>query len=132
MCFVLRNSRTFTDEYCTARLSGPSWSLVWNPALKKHSDALKKIQCRFLGYIYLRIFQYYPTDVTDTELLRSFQMESLENRRNIAEVNSLHNILQGRTDSTLLEEINLRIPRPNARLEETFNTHHLQKIPTQT
>ena len=132
MGFVLRNSktfrgiRTFRILYCALTRSHMKFGvLVWNPVLRKHSNALEKIQHWFLRYLYLRICQYYPTDVNYAELLQGFQMESLENQHMIAELN----ILQRNTDPTMCKKINLRIPISNVRLEETSHTHHLQKGP---
>ena len=67
-------------------------SLVWDPVLKKHSEAIEKIQCRFLKYIYLWVFQYYPVDVSYKKLLKGFEMESLENWRRNAQLNFLHSV----------------------------------------
>ena len=57
----------------------------------------------------IRFFNtYYPADVSYyKELLEGYQQELLENRHRIAEINLLYNILQGITDPTLLQKINL-------------------------
>ena len=55
-------------------------ALVWNPVLNEHSDALEKIQCRLLRYVYLWVFQYYPADINYTEPVEGFQLA--QNSRN--------------------------------------------------
>jgi len=125
MGFVLRNTKfpkdvtTLKILYCALVME--FGALVWNPVLKKHSDALEKVQRWFLRWAYFKVFQYYPTY---EELLRGFELESLENRRRMSKMNLLHEILQGNTNGTLLQGIRLRIPRQNSRLKETFYTQH--------
>ena len=52
--------------------------LVWNPIIKKYTEALERVQRHSLKYMYYRIFQYYPVDVPYGELLQGFEMESLK------------------------------------------------------
>ena len=66
--------------YALVRSHMESGSLIWNPVLKKHSEALENIQRRFLKYVYSRIFQYYP-NMGYKELLAGFEIDSLDNRR---------------------------------------------------
>lgn len=131
--FLIRNSRSFKNirtfkilYFALVRSHMESGSLVWNPILKKHSVALENIQRRFLKYVYSRIFQYYPFSISYAELLAGFEIDSLENRRRMAQLNFLHSVLQGHTNYNLLREIKLRVPRPNSRLHETFYADHGQ------
>jgi len=136
MGFVFRNTtsftgaRTFLTLYCAfVRSQIEFGTLIWNPILQKYSEALEKIQRRFLKYTYYRIFQYYPSDIEYGELLAGFELRALESRRQITQLRQLHSIVTGHNASPLLHEIQLRIPRANARLKETFYINNYRKGP---
>ena len=140
MGFILRNSKNFKNTqtltllyYALVRSQLESNMLVWNPISKKYIEAIEGIQRHYLKIVYFRIFQYYPFDINYTELLKGFEMDSLESRRNIALVGFLYNVLHGHVDSgDLLREISFRIPR-TTRHKATFfvrsaNTKAMQQV----
>ena len=62
---TFRSVGTFKVLYCALIRSHMEFGvLMWNPELKKHSDALEKIQRRFFRYVYLRVFQ--PAEILQT------------------------------------------------------------------
>ena len=70
---TFRDIRTFKILYCALIRSHMEFGvLVWNPVQKKHSDAMEKIQRRFLRYVYLRTFEYYPTTLVTLNYLKAF------------------------------------------------------------
>lgn len=133
MGFILRNSKNFRNfqtlkllYYALVRSQLESGMLIWNPISKKYIDVIEGIQRHYLKIVYSRIFQYYPFDLTYTELLEGFEMDSLENRRKVALVGFLYDILRGHIDnSNLLQEIPLRIPRTTRR-KATFYVKPVQ------
>lgn len=126
--FIVRNSRNFKNIqtlrvlYFSLVRSGLEFgSLVWNPHSVTTSESIEKIQKRFLKFLYLKTFEYYPTEIEYEELLRGFEVYSLDKRRAVASLLFLHDILKGRIqEEDLLSKININVPRVNGRWNLTF------------
>ena len=88
------------------------------PTSSTLTKALESIQKRFLKFMFLKTFKYYPSDVEYEELLQGFEIHSLKARRTIASLLFLHDIII--VEPELLSKINLQIPRMNSRIRCTF------------
>ena len=125
MGFILRNTknfrqiRTFKILYFALMRSHLEFGmLIWNPFTQRQIEAIEAVQRHFLKHLFYRVYNYYPSDLTYNDLLQCF--DSLEIRRKVALLIFLRDILQGHTNTVLLQEIKFRIPRPNARIKSTF------------
>jgi len=129
MGYILRNSKDFKNIqtlkllYCAFVRSHLEFGMtVWNPISEIYSKEIESIQRRFLKYIYYKTFQYDPVDLSYSELLEGFQIDSLETRRKLASLKLVYALVQEHTrDSNLLREVKFRVPSSqNTRSKETF------------
>jgi hypothetical protein len=58
-------------------------SIIWNPTHITHSLKIERIQKRFLRYLYLKQYGYYPWLYPSAFLLGALGFNSLESRRNM-------------------------------------------------
>ena len=85
--------------------------LIWRPGLKYLVGKLKRIQERFLRYMYLKAFEYYPIDISYGELLEGFNIQSWTERYKVTLL-FLHDLLTGKiSNCRLIAAVNLRVPR---------------------
>ena len=100
-------------EYC---------STVWSPVYEVHIKHLESVQRKFLKFLCFIIDGTYPErGYNHSLLLRRFNMNSLQTRRNMFSVCFLYKLLNNQVDcSLLLEKINFVVPRSNKRQTVTF------------
>ncbi len=108
------------------------------PSTKISTKKIEAIQKQFLKYFHYKLFQYYPQDTSYDKLLSGFEMESLKQRREAAELTMIHDLLSDIVrDINLLPLIRLRVPTFNIRYGKrtTFRTmfsqiNHVAQNPT--
>lgn len=107
-------------EYC---------STVWNPYQIKYINKIESVQKRFIRFLFLKSFGYYPSwnnesSISYSSLLSLFNFESLQHRRNNIDIKCLHNLLTSSVNSHLLSRIAIHVPRENCRTSKTFNINY--------
>lgn len=125
--FVKRWSKEFSDPYVTKSLYTTFVrplleyaSQVWSPYHQIHIKRIEAIQRRFLrfalrGLPWVDNFNLPPYQ----DRLRLINLQSLEKRREVADIIFVHQIMSGVTESsTLLEAMSLNI-----------NSHSLRSVP---
>jgi hypothetical protein len=87
-------------------------ALIWNPYQSTYSDALERIQNKFLRYLYYKKFSYYPPRGFSSSSLRfTFQLPTLKSRRDLMSMLYLYKLIRGDTQHTFhLEKLNFYIP----------------------
>jgi len=130
MGFLMRNTGNFkniqtflTLYFALIRSNLEFAALIWNPHTATHTNSIEQIQKGILRFLYLKTFDYYPSEIPYEELLRGFQIKSLENRRKIGSLLLLYDILKGTntiTNPDLLSRINIHVPRVCSKYGVTF------------
>lgn len=141
--FIIRITRKFSSidsilslYFSFVRSKLEYASLVWSPIYKYQINLLEQVQRRSLKFIYFKQHGYYPEQgFSHMILLNLYNIDSLELRRNYADLKFLFNLLNNGLDSpTLLENINFFVPRPASRSSNVFycvkpNTNVMIKSP---
>ena len=116
--FVLRNARPFREP-TTARLlytflvrsKLEYCSLIWSPHEALYSLMIERVQKRFLRFLYMKVYGYYPYLYPTAFLLGMLEFNSLEVRRNVHLVRFVFDLLRGRIIvPDLLSSIFIRVP----------------------
>ena len=98
-------------EYC---------AIVWSPYYKKNINRIERIQKKY--YHHCNYYLKYPPLTSYSELLNIFQLETLEDRRIHLQFSFLYKVLNGLVaDSTMLQSIQLNVPRFNSRTTCPFS-----------
>lgn len=97
-------------EYCSA---------VWTPIYQTHIDRLEAIQRRFVRALCYKYGLRRKINQYDQRLAH-FQMVSLERRRWVSDLCTLHKIANGSFDSCLLERLEIKVPTRSVRIQELF------------
>nr|CAH7725950.1 unnamed protein product [Callosobruchus chinensis] len=127
--FLIRNCRSFTNIaalrtlYCALVRSKLEYaSIVWSPAYCTHVEMLESIQRKFLKYLSFKVDGIYPErGISQRSLRERFNFDSLELRRGNSALVFLYKLLHNSIDCIdLLDQLNLLIPRLNARRSVTF------------
>lgn len=122
--FVLRQTKFFKDYdipiilfNCIVRSLLEYCSPVWSPSYAVHIQRLEKLQKQFLYHLtYANNLCHYLRSYVSR--LNHFNMVTLEQRRNIADIVFLRKLIIGRIDSPhLLQKVNLLVPRSSSRLQ---------------
>ena len=86
-------------------------SIIWFPNDVRHRDMLEKVQRRFLRYLYLKEFGYYPFLFPSDFVLGSTGYNSLSSRRNVYVAKHFWKLLRGVVDNpTMLAQLSLWAP----------------------
>lgn len=141
--FIMRGCRFMTD-IMTFRILYMSFvrtrieyaSIVWIPAYEVHVASLERVQRRFLKTTTFMLTGSFPGRGTPQEdLLRQFNMQSLQTRRDMTSVIFLYKIVNNIIDCPeLLYRIGLRVPRAGSRDTQLLHlpyarTHRLSYSP---
>lgn len=127
--FVIRNGKNFTNIdtlkllFCALVRSKLEYAaVVWCPGYNTYIDDLEKVQRRFLKYLHFRLTGVYPQrGFPEEDLLRIFQLHSLEKRRICSSMIFLYNLIHYKIDcSNLLEKICFHVPRSASRRHPCF------------
>ncbi|KAK9878540.1 hypothetical protein WA026_022437 [Henosepilachna vigintioctopunctata] len=97
-------------------------SIIWSPMYINSIVDLEGVQRKCLKYMYFRCYGQYPSRGFDHSILTdSLGIELLKLRRERFGLTFLFKILQNSIDSPfLLSKINIRVPRPGLRRNNTF------------
>lgn len=100
--FVLSNSRHFCSSaairvlyYSLVRSILESGSVIWGPVDLTYSQMIEKVQKKFLRYLYLRDFGYYPWLYPSAFLSGMLGINSLADRRKTALLITAYKLLNG-------------------------------------
>lgn len=127
--FIIRNTkqlRNITSIKCSyfsfVRTKLEFCALVWYPYYVCQIISLKKIQRRFLKFLYFLTHHVYPVRSFDqSKLLDEFEISSLNFRRIIAWITFLYKLLHGKIDAPhILSRISIHVPRSNLRFSIDF------------
>lgn len=122
--FVIRNSRYFGID-TTIRLYNalvrPSLeyaSIIWAPESENSINLIEMVQKRFLRYLYLKKYDVYPYLMPTKNLLRIFNMQSLQQRRNMHCALFLYNIVNNikYKKCNLINFVKFHVPKINLRV----------------
>ncbi len=136
MGVVMRNSKYFKDTdtlkilYYSLIRSHLDFAVnVWDPITVYQKKLVEKIQKRFLRFLYYKDFQYYDHTLKYEELVRGYQLTSLENRRQCASLLWLHDLIHGKIDApSLLKLVNIHIPPRNSRKKDLFTPYSSRTV----
>ena len=129
--FVIRNAKPFKDVrvlkllyFCLVRSKLEYCSLAWYPIYTYQSLALEKVQRRFLKFLFFVETGTYPErGVVESSLLNRFELSSLKQRRDIASIKFVYNLVHDRIDCIgLMQQLCFLVPRFNSRHQEVFKT----------
>lgn len=128
--FVIRNTREFNDIntikllYCAlVRPRVEYASIIWCPHYNIHVQNIERVQRRFLKYLSFKDDNLYPPiGFPHKELLSRHSFDALENRRIIAQLVFLRNLITNDIDSEeILSQLNFSTPHVILRQSPTFN-----------
>lgn len=120
--FLTRTLNEFSNIYCfkvlycsIVRSILEYASPIWNPSYKKYVDMLEKIQRKFLRVINYKLS--IPIDQLDyCQLALLLNLDSLESRRFLMDVNTLFKIINNNIDcSALLDRVHFAVPQRDTR-----------------
>lgn len=95
-------------------------SVVWYPQYNTYVDMLESTQRRLLRILTHRSGR--KRELTSYDMrLRFFKIKSLESRRKIHDLTNLHKILSGSVATTLLSDIQFRLPNRSSRRDCLFS-----------
>jgi hypothetical protein len=129
--FILRISKLFSDFF-TVKLLYKSLvrsklefaSIIWSPYTLLHINIIEKVQKRFLRYLYYKSFgplQFPIWLVRYKEMLEMFEFESLGDRRKVARLCYLRDVLSGIVDDPLtLSSVSWHVPTRGGRASRPF------------
>jgi ribonucleases P/MRP protein subunit RPP40 len=116
--FVLRTAKVFSDTRVLRLLYNSlvrsrleCGSLIWAPHELKYSLMLEMVQKKFLRYLYLREYGYYPWLYPSEFILGTLGYNSLEKRRNVYLVTHFFRLIRGITiNLAAMEQICFYVP----------------------
>jgi Reverse transcriptase (RNA-dependent DNA polymerase) len=116
--FVMRNAHHFNDMrvlrllYDTlVRSILESGSIIWNPREVKYNLQIERVQRKFLRYLYMRQYGYYPSLYPSAFVLGTLGYSTLSSRRDKLLVSHFCNLLRGDIcNPPILEEMKLWAP----------------------
>lgn len=127
LSFLLRNTKPFRNaaslvilynalvrsilEYC---------SPIWYPIYDIHVDRIESVQRRFARCLSSKygLRRKLPNY---SERLCRFKMMSLEDRRRVSDLCTLHRIVNSTMDSQLIEHLKFRVPTRSVRIPQLFS-----------
>lgn len=127
LSFVLRTAKPFRQTksliilYCSLVRSLVEYcSSVWSPIYKTHIDRIEAIQRRFVRALCSKlglrrkILEY-------VDRLQKFSLATLERRRWMSDLCTLHKIVQCSIDAQLIEHLDIKIPTRSVRVPQLFS-----------
>lgn len=129
--FVIRTGREFNNistlekiYYAYVRSKVEYASSIWNPYQLKHCQQLEKIQSKFLKFLTFKETRIYPAYDSYNAVIKNFNIQSLEQRRNIADLLFLQKIVQNKLDCMdLVSTLQFRVPSSKTRVNNTGLFH---------
>ena len=128
MGFLVRNTGHFRSQttlmtlyYALIRSVLEYGTVIWNPSKPNiFTKTVERVQQRYLKLTYFRLFEYYPYDILEEQLLRGFEVHSLYKRYQITLLLVLHDVVSGKYGAGLLSELDFYVPQHNGRTHQTF------------
>ena len=119
---IFKNNSTLVNLYFSFVRSHLEYnSIVWYPSSLRSIKLIEAVQIKLLKSLYLRNHGVYPFMVANSQLLKEFKLNSLQQRRDIASLVYLHKILNGlASNSYLLSKISLYVPAVTGRPRQIF------------
>ena len=127
--FVIRSCKNFLERttflhlyFAFVRSKLEYGSVVWSPGYNSHCLQLEKVQRRFLKFLHLKSYGFYPErGFPQSDLLRIFSIQSLESRRLNISLRFLHKLVNGVIDTNiLLGKLSFLVPRFGSRNPGSF------------
>ena len=129
MGFIIRNCSDFRNVvalkalfFAFVRSKIEYASVVWAPYYAYQRDAIERVQKKFLKYLLFKEQgRYPPRGMNIMVLLQKYDVQLLEDRRRLAAVKFIVNIVQGKADvPAILSKLSFAVPRLNSRQHITF------------
>lgn len=116
--FVLRNARSFTNGIAIRRTYEALVrsileysSIIWAPSEQNHILEIEKVQKRFMRYLYMREYTYYPFLYPSLFLTGMLDFNTLEARRKIFLGKHFFKLISGTIHNPpMLKEVNFYVP----------------------
>lgn len=126
--FVIRNSKHFNDIGCIRKLYVSYvrsileyCSIIWSPYYINHSYHIEKVQNKFLRYIYYRKNGIYQLHIPREDVMNTYNLKSLEDRRKATSIIFLYKLIHNLVDdSVLLAHLNFHVPTYRIRNPVSF------------
>ena len=128
MGFIVRSTRCFGVDVCIRLFDSlvlpkiEYGSIIWSPQYEIWSKSIERVQRKFLKYLFLKKFGYYPNQgYNHYALLGLFNRLSLENRRIKVCLIFLYKVLSNKINSNeILSKLPFSIKRSNTRQKNRF------------
>jgi len=122
--FVLRNSRHFQISTIIALYNAcvrpyvEYASIIWMPTASVNIDLIERVQKRFLRFLYVKKNNAYPHMVSYRSMLDTFNVTSLNDRRDTQAVMFVYYIINNikYNNCELISRIYLKVPKLHLRL----------------
>lgn len=116
--FVLRNARSFTNGIAIRRTYEALVrsileysSIIWAPSERNHILEIERVQKRFMRYLYMREYTYYPFLFPSLFLSGMLEFHTLQARRKMFLGKHFYKLLTGGIHNPcILKEINFFVP----------------------
>jgi hypothetical protein len=126
--FIIRQSRNFKSiatlkllYFTLVRSILEFASVIWNPHFSNNIHLVEKVQKKFLRFLYFKVTGHFTYDIPYNELLKIFELDSLEKRRKIANLIFLFKLVRYQIDDPFcLSKINFYVPAFNNRSKMLF------------
>lgn len=125
--FVIRNSRNFVNcdtlillYNALVRSQLEYASVIWSPRTLSSGDLIERVQKRCLRYLYVRRNNAYPYMISYASMVRDFNFQKLDERRQIQSVIFLFNIVNNLRygDCSLINFIPFYVPKVGLRMRK--------------
>lgn len=125
--FIIRNTKNFTNISSIVRLYNALVrphleyaSSIWSPETAVGCELVERVQKRFLRYLFVRKYNFYPYLVSYRSMLDSFQIQTLSDRRMLSCVIFVFHIVNNikYKDCHLINSISFNVPKINLRINK--------------
>lgn len=126
--FIVRNCRDFNNMTCIRTLYVSYirsileyCSVIWSPHYDIHRYSLEKVQNKMLRYINYKETGTYQFHIPKLDILKRYNLHSLESRRSVAYLLFLHKLINNNIkDPNLLALISFHVPNYQTRNPTTM------------
>lgn len=122
--FIIRNSHNFREKLTLTTLYNSYvrsklefGAIIWSPFYKRQIKQIEKVQTKFIRYLDYKMSGVYPNLISYRHLLNTYDIDSLEMRRQLAGVIFLYQVIHYKVESCekFLSKINFMVPKLSSR-----------------